>query len=255
MRFWLCFILGFAAFAAVALAQDVLAPKVKSLPGIEVPAGVETPESGLVRVMVRIDPDGKGVVEKCDAGRALCDLAIEAIRQAEFEPATRDETPVPSEISVELRVRKPVAEEAPGRGFCRNFARTREDRSRKGAGLLRNRRGGRACAGADQAGARWSPKYPRDLWRAVSNSRDDAGHRAGRQRPTLRLRSWRPAVGDGLSLRRHSGSFAVSLRPWPRDAALGSHRRDRALLRRGTRSLRAKYRWCRGWDGSRNSKR
>ncbi len=116
MRFWLCFILAFTAFAAVALAQDVVAPKVKSLPGIEVPAGVETPESGLVRVIVRIDPDGKGVVEKCDAGRALCDLAIEAIRQAKFEPATRGETPVPSEISVELRVRKPVVEEVPAGG-------------------------------------------------------------------------------------------------------------------------------------------
>ena len=111
MRSSLCFILGFAAFAAVAAAQDLVAPKVKSLPGIEVPAGVERPESGLVRVMVRIDPEGKGIVEKCDAGRELCDLAIEAIGQAEFEPATRDETPVPSQISVELRVRKPVAEE------------------------------------------------------------------------------------------------------------------------------------------------
>lgn len=113
MRFWLGFIFGFAALVAVAHAQDLVAPKVKSLPGIEVPAGVEIPESGLVRVTVRIDPDGKGIVEKCDAGRALCDLAIEAIGQAEFEPATRDENPVPSEISVELRVRKPVAEEVP----------------------------------------------------------------------------------------------------------------------------------------------
>ncbi|MBT8469316.1 MAG: hypothetical protein KJN97_11265, partial [Deltaproteobacteria bacterium] len=113
MRFWLCFILGSAAFAAVAVAQDLVAPKVKSLPGIEVPAGVETPESGLVRVRVRIDPDGKGVVEKCDAGPALCDLAIEAIEQAKFEPATRDEIPVPSEISVGLRVRKPLGDEVP----------------------------------------------------------------------------------------------------------------------------------------------
>jgi hypothetical protein len=104
---------GLAAFGAEALAQDAVAPKVKSLPGIEVPVGVETPESGLVRVIVRIDSDGKGVVEKCNAGRALCDLAMEAIRQAEFEPATRGETPVASEISVELRVRQPVAEQAP----------------------------------------------------------------------------------------------------------------------------------------------
>jgi len=113
MRFWLCFVLGVAAFTAVARGQDVLPPRVKSLPGIEVPAGVETPESGLVQVLVRIDSDGKGIVEKCDAGRALCELAIEAIGQAEFEPASRDGTAVPSEISVELRVRQPVAEEAP----------------------------------------------------------------------------------------------------------------------------------------------
>ncbi len=113
MRFWLCLILGVVAFSAVARGQDVLPPKVKSLPGIEVPAGVDAPEAGLVRVVVRIDPDGKGVVETCDASRALCDLAIEAIGQAEFEPATRDGTAVPSEISVELRLRQAVAQEAP----------------------------------------------------------------------------------------------------------------------------------------------
>ena len=67
-------------------AQDLVAPRVKSLPGVEVPAGIEVPESGVVQVRVRIDPDGKGVVEKCDAGRALCDLVIEAIAKAEFDP-------------------------------------------------------------------------------------------------------------------------------------------------------------------------
>lgn len=98
-------------WAATVQAQEVVAPKVKSLPGIEVPAGVEVPESGLVQVLVRIDTDGKGVVEKCDAGRALCDVANEAIEQATFVPATRDGNPVPSQIAVDLRVRQPGAED------------------------------------------------------------------------------------------------------------------------------------------------
>jgi len=97
-----------------AVAQDLVAPRVKSLPGVEVPAGIEVPESGVVQVFVRIDPDGKGVVEKCDAGRALCDVVIEAIAKAEFEPATRDGNPVPSQVRVDLRVREPPAEEALG---------------------------------------------------------------------------------------------------------------------------------------------
>jgi hypothetical protein len=108
--------LGFPVWAATVQAQDVVPPKLKSLPGIEVPAGVEVPESGLVQVLVRIDTEGKGVVEKCDAGRALCDVANEAIEQATFVPATRDGNPVPSQIAVDLQVRQPVAEGAPEPG-------------------------------------------------------------------------------------------------------------------------------------------
>ena len=205
MRFWLCFVLGVRCVygggtgAGCAAAEGEVAPwasrcRLASRRRSQVWSG-----SRCVSIQT-----GREVVEKCDAGRAICDLAIEAIGQAEFEPATRDGTPVPSEISVELRVRKPVGQDAPAGRCCRNPARTRKGRSRKRAGLLRNRRGGCARAGADQARARWNPKHPRYLRRAVSNSRDDAGHRAGRQRSTLRLRSWRPAVGDGLPLRRHS---------------------------------------------------
>ena len=62
-RFGLGLVLGLCAWAVTASAQDLVAPRVKSLPGVEVPAGIEVPESGVVRVMVRIDPDGKGVVE------------------------------------------------------------------------------------------------------------------------------------------------------------------------------------------------
>lgn len=112
MRLWLGFILGILGFGALASAQDLLPPKVKSLPGIEVPAGVATPESGRVRVLVRIGADGGGRVEKCEAGRALCDLVDQAIRGALFEPASSDGQPVPSQISVELRVRQAAADEA-----------------------------------------------------------------------------------------------------------------------------------------------
>ncbi|MGB8221812.1 MAG: TonB-dependent receptor [Polyangiales bacterium] len=110
-RFGSFLVLGFLAWRAVALAQDLVPPKVKSLPGVEVPEGVEVPGSGLVRVMVRIDPDGTGVVEKCDAGRALCDLVIEAIGHAAFEPATRDGDPVPALVRVDLRVRQSAPDE------------------------------------------------------------------------------------------------------------------------------------------------
>ncbi len=112
-RFGLGLAVGLCAWAASAGAQDLVAPRVKSLPGVEVPAGIEVPESGLVQVLVRIDPDGKGVVQKCDAGRALCDVVIEAIAKAEFEPATRDGTPVPSQVRVDLRVRRPATDETP----------------------------------------------------------------------------------------------------------------------------------------------
>lgn len=109
--FGLSLALGLSVWAVSAGAQDLVAPKVKSLPGVQVPAGVDLPESGVVQVRVRIDPDGKGVVEKCEAGRVLCDLVIEAITQAEFTPATRDGNPVPSEVRVDLRVRQPGADE------------------------------------------------------------------------------------------------------------------------------------------------
>jgi len=105
-RFGLGLTLGLCAWTASVGAQDLVAPRVKSLPGVEVPAGVDVPESGAVQVLVRIDPDGKGVVEQCDAGRALCDVVIEAISRAEFAPATRDGNPVPSQVRVDLRVRQ-----------------------------------------------------------------------------------------------------------------------------------------------------
>jgi hypothetical protein len=109
-RFGLSLVLGLCAWAMSAGAQHLVAPRVKSLPGVEVPSGIEVPESGVVQVLVRINPDGKGVVEKCDAGRALCDVVIEAIAKAEFEPATRDRNPVPSQVRVDLVVRKPTTE-------------------------------------------------------------------------------------------------------------------------------------------------
>jgi len=109
---WL--VLGVLAWSGGARAQDLVAPRVKSLPGVEVPADVEVPESGVVRVLVRIDPDGKGIVERCDSGRALCDLVDEAIAQASFVPATRDGKPVSSQVSVNLRVKRPEPDGASG---------------------------------------------------------------------------------------------------------------------------------------------
>lgn len=110
-RFGLGLTFGLCAWAMSAGAQDLVAPRVKSLPGVEVPSGVEVPESGVVQVLVRIDPEGKGVVEKCDAGRALCDVVIEAIAKAGFESATRDGNPVPSQVRVDLVVRMPTTDE------------------------------------------------------------------------------------------------------------------------------------------------
>jgi hypothetical protein len=110
-RFGLGLALGLCAWTASVGAQDLVAPRVKSLPGVEVPAGVDVPESGVVQVLVRIDPDGTGVVEQCDAGRALCDVVIEGISRAEFAPATRDGNPVPSQVRVDLRVRQPPPDE------------------------------------------------------------------------------------------------------------------------------------------------
>ena len=89
-RSGLCLALGLCAWSVPAGAQDLVAPRVRSLPGVQVPAGIEVPDSGVVQVRVRIDPDGRAVVEKCDGGRALCDLGIEAIAKADFDPATGD---------------------------------------------------------------------------------------------------------------------------------------------------------------------
>ncbi|MGB5683352.1 MAG: TonB-dependent receptor [Polyangiales bacterium] len=112
MRRALCLCLGLLVLAGTASAQDLVAPRVKSLPGIEVPPGVEVPEGGLVRVRVRIDRDGRGTVDSCDAARLLCDLVADAIRDAEFSPATRDGNPVPSEVAVDLRVRESTLDES-----------------------------------------------------------------------------------------------------------------------------------------------
>ncbi|MGB5702663.1 MAG: TonB-dependent receptor plug domain-containing protein, partial [Polyangiales bacterium] len=113
MRLALCLCLGLFVLGGTARAQDLVAPRVKSLPGIEVPAGVDVPEGGVVRVQVRIDPDGSGIVESCDAGRLLCDLVVDAMRRAEFAPATRDGHPVPSQVAVDLKVREPAVDEPP----------------------------------------------------------------------------------------------------------------------------------------------
>ena len=114
MRLALCLCLGFTILAGTAQAQDLVAPRVRSLPGIEVPSGVEVPEAGVVRVQVRIDPDGTGVVESCDAERVLCDLVADAIRRAEFAPATRDGNPVPSQVAVDLKVRETMTDDPAG---------------------------------------------------------------------------------------------------------------------------------------------
>ncbi|MDH3818020.1 MAG: energy transducer TonB, partial [Myxococcales bacterium] len=110
-RFWIFLTLGLWAWSAPAGAQDLVAPRVRSLPGVQVPAGIEVPESGVVRVRVRIDTGGGAVVEKCDGGRSLCDLVIEAIGKAEFDPATRDGNPVPSQVRVDLRLRPRAVDE------------------------------------------------------------------------------------------------------------------------------------------------
>jgi hypothetical protein len=112
-RFGISLALGLCVWTTSAGAQDLVAPRVKSLPGIQVPADIEVPESGVVRVLVRIDPNGKGVVDECEAGRALCDVVIQAIARAEFAPATRDGNPVPSQVRVDLRVRQVAGDDAP----------------------------------------------------------------------------------------------------------------------------------------------
>ncbi|MCZ6805694.1 MAG: hypothetical protein O7F08_01975, partial [Deltaproteobacteria bacterium] len=107
--------LGLCAWAGLASAQDLVPPKVKTLPTVEVPPGVEMPESRVVRLLVRIEPDGSAVVEQCNADRPLCDVINEAIADSEFVPATREGNPVPSRIQVDIRLTvPPAAEETPG---------------------------------------------------------------------------------------------------------------------------------------------
>lgn len=103
---------AFVLWAAVGQvhAQELTAPRVRSLPDIEVPADVDVPETGVVRVQVRIGADGRATVKRCEVGRALCDLVAEAIHGATFEPATRDGHPIPSSVAVDLRVRPPSAD-------------------------------------------------------------------------------------------------------------------------------------------------
>jgi len=112
-RVLLSFLIVLASLFATAevSSQELRAPRVKSLPDVELPKDAEMPESGRIRVRVRIGVDGSGTVAKCDASRLLCDLVTDAIGRAEFEPALREGNAVPSEVSVELRVRDPAADE------------------------------------------------------------------------------------------------------------------------------------------------
>ena len=54
MRRALCLSLGLLVLSSSARAQDLVAPRVKSLPGIELPKDVDVPDGGIVRVQVRI---------------------------------------------------------------------------------------------------------------------------------------------------------------------------------------------------------
>lgn len=106
-----CLALSSCVWVGVASAQDLVPPEVKSLPAVAVPSGVEVPESHVVRLVVRIEPDGSAVVERCDADRPLCDVIDEAIAESEFMPATRDGTPVPARVQLDVRLRIPPAVE------------------------------------------------------------------------------------------------------------------------------------------------
>ena len=249
-RFGLGLALGMCAWAASVGAQDLVAPRVRSLPGVEVPAGIDVPESGVVQVRVRIDPDGKGVVEKCDAGRALCDVVIEAIARAEFEPATRDGNPVPSQVRVDLRLREPGLDDAadsapeqtvlePSRAQVEKelvFSETAEVDARAQAPIKLELEG--------------DSQYPGDVWRAVPNLGGAAGHRSRGQRATLCLRSRSPTVGDGVPLRRYPDSAAVPLGARAGDRALGLDRRRRSVFRCRSCALRRIHRRRHGRKGS-----
>jgi len=109
-----CLALSLCAWAGLASAQDLVPPKVKTLPTVEVPPGVEVPTSRVVRLLVRIEPDGSGVVEQCNADRAVCDVIDKAIAESEFVPATREGVPVPARVQVDIRLAlPPTTEEEP----------------------------------------------------------------------------------------------------------------------------------------------
>ncbi len=104
--------LSVCAWAGLASAQDLVPPKIKTLPDVEVPPGLEAPESRTVRLLVRVEPDGSAVVEQCNAERPLCDVIDVAIADSEFEPATRDGNPVPSRVQVDIGLSVAAAEDA-----------------------------------------------------------------------------------------------------------------------------------------------
>ena len=110
-----CLALSLCAWANLAAAQDLVPPQVKTLPTVKVPPGVQVPENHVVRLLVRIEPDGSAMVEQCDAARPLCDVIDEAIADSEFVPATREGNPVPSRVQVDMRLIVPsTTEETPG---------------------------------------------------------------------------------------------------------------------------------------------
>ena len=106
-----CLALSLCAWAGLVSAQDLVPPEVKTLPVVEVPPGLEVPESKTVRLLVRIEPDGSAIVEQCNADRPLCDVIDGAIADSEFVPATREGIPVPSRVQVDIRLAVRAAEE------------------------------------------------------------------------------------------------------------------------------------------------
>ncbi len=105
--------LSIGVTTSFASAQDAVPPRVKSLPTVEVPEGVEMPEGRKVRLRVRIDAEGRAVVEQCAAGVSLCELIQSAIAESTFEAATQDGIAVPSRVQVDVRLRAPPPAEDP----------------------------------------------------------------------------------------------------------------------------------------------
>ncbi|MEM7136754.1 MAG: TonB-dependent receptor [Myxococcota bacterium] len=105
--------LSLCAWASVAIAQDVLPPKITSMPTLEVPEGVEVPDGGTVRTVVQVEPDGTAWVERCDATRALCDVVERAIAGSEFAPAMKGDAPVASRVQIDVRLRASSVSEDP----------------------------------------------------------------------------------------------------------------------------------------------